>query len=245
MRPILLLTRPEPQARHFARQAHAVCPAHEVLIAPLSEIVALDFDPAVFDGARGLVLTSANAVPMLTGLALRGLPAWCVGPATARAAARAGFAPTGGGGDAAALIETLRQARPEGPLVHPHGLHLARDLGAVLRPQGFDLRDVAVYETRARDWPGEILTTLAASAPGSAVVAPLFSPRAAQLFAQQLGDMRPDVLHLVTISAACAARLPDDLRRRTTIARTPDADGMLRATVSALSHPASNALRPE
>jgi uroporphyrinogen-III synthase len=80
--PLLLLTRPEAQARDFAA-ALGVGP-WEVLVAPLTEVVALDWDRRLAEGVRGVILTSANAVPAVAGLAP--LPAWCVGGATARAA---------------------------------------------------------------------------------------------------------------------------------------------------------------
>lgn len=232
MRPVLLLTRPDPQSRRFAVQAQAVCPAHDVLIAPLSTIAPIPFDPSVFDGAKGLILTSANAVPMLRGLPLAGLPAWCVGPATAKAAAQAGFAVLAGGGDAEALIAVLAQARPIGPLVHAHGVHIARDLVAALRPRGIGLRGVAVYDALPLKWPPTVLDAIARA---GRVVAPLFSPRAAQHFVQQLNGHPSKGLRIVAISDACAAQLPPDLRAQTTIAASPDSGGMLHALAAEMS----------
>ncbi len=225
MPPILLLTRPEGPSRRFAAQA-AVLPPHEVLIAPLTEVVALPFDPAVFDGARGVILTSANAVPMLP--AMPGLPAWCVGAATARAAQAAGFAARDGGGDAAALLRLLRAEAPEGPLVYAHGTDLSRDLTRDLP----GLCAVAVYDARARAPGPALLAALAGTRP---VFAPLFSPRAARLFAQVPGALTAPALHLVAISPACAAALPTPLDA--TIAETPDSGGILRALQAVMSHP--------
>ena len=227
MRPILLLTRPLPQSRRLASQARETCPAHETVIAPLSEVVGLPFDAGVFDGARGLVLTSANAVRFLPPLPP--LPAWCVGPATAKAAQDAGFAPRDGGGDAAALIEVLTRDAPEGALVHAHGVHLARDLVAAL-PQ-LSLRGVAVYDARACDFPPGLVERLA----GRRVVVALFSPRAAKRFANQTGIDDLAELTPVAISAACAAALPESLRARAVIADEPDGAAMLRAIKEALS----------
>lgn len=230
MLPILLLTRPLPQSQRFAEDARAALPPHRVMIAPLTEVHALPFDPAVFEGARGIILTSANAAPMVPRMP--GLPAWCVGAASARAAKRAGLDPRDGGGDAAALIDTLLHARPEGPLVHAHGVHLARDVVGALRAAGIEARGVPVYEARALTWPLTVIRALAGRAP---IVAPLFSPRAAEEFAANLGPLRPPGLMPVAISEACAQRLPADLRARTLIAASPDAGGMLRAVGGALS----------
>lgn len=225
MPPILLLTRPLAQSRRFAEQAAAALPVHEVLIAPLSEVVALPFDPAVFAGAKGLILTSANAVPMLPPMP--GLTAWCVGPATARAAAAAGFVVREGGGDAAALIEALRDAAPEGPLVHAHGADLARDLAAEL--PGL-VRGVAVYAAVARVLePGT-----RAAMRHRRVIAPLFSPRAARLFGADLPEA--SALTCVAISPACAAALPAQVA--VAVADSPDHGGMLRALAGVMSQSA-------
>lgn len=221
MPPILLLTRPLAQSRRFALAARDL-PPHEVLIAPLSEVVALPFDPAVFAGAKGLILTSANAVPMLPSMP--GMPAWCVGPATARAAEAAGFAVREGGGDAAALIEALRKAAPPGPLIHAHGTDLARDLAKALPDL---VRGVAVYA--AVEQPLGDAARLALRA--RRVFAPLFSPRAARLFGADLPEAA--ALTCVAISPACAAALPVGLA--ITVADRPDSGGMLRALAGVMS----------
>lgn len=226
MPPLLLLTRPEGPSRRFAAEA-AVLPPHEVLIAPLTEVVALPFDRRVFDGAEGVILTSANAVPMLPRLP--GLPAWCVGAATAKAAQAAGFAARNGGGDAAALLRVLEREGPKGTLVYAHGADIARDLAAELP----GLRAVAVYDARARDPGPKVQAALAGSRP---VIAPLFSPRSAQLFAALPGALTAPALHLVAISPACAAALPAPLAA--IVADTPDSGGMLRAIRAAMPHPA-------
>lgn len=243
MPPLLLLTRPTRQSERFAARAHAVLPPHEVLIAPLSQVVPLPYDPTVFERARGIVLTSANAVPMLP--ALPGLPAWCVGPATTAAARCAGFDARDGGGDAAALIETLAAECPDGPLVHAHGDHLARDLVATLRPRGLDLRSVAVYAARALDWPEALAKRLAGA---ERVLAPLFSPRAAERFVRNLSriqGLNRDSIIPVAISDACAKRLPEGLRRAGLVAEAPHAEAMLAALGQAFadqgSHPGASA----
>jgi len=240
MQPLLLLTRPEPQAMAFAARAAAMCPAHKVLIAPLSSVVPVAFDPAVLTQAHALILTSVNAVPRVAGLVPAGMTAWCVGPGTAKAAQKAGFTVHDGGGDAAALIETLKVARPEGRLLHVHGVHLVRDLVAALRPEGLDLHSVPVYEAQAVDWPDTVRDLLRHA---QGVIAPLFSPRSAEKFMQQVADIRPDGMRIVAISAACAARLPDDLRASVVIAATPDADGMMQAIAAVMSQMHKDRLR--
>lgn len=238
MRPILLLTRPEPSSGHFAGLAARECPPHQTLIAPLSQIAPVPFDPAMLDGAAGVILTSANAARFLPPCP--GLPAWCVGAATTEAARRAGFDARNGGGDAEALIKTLMARRPAGRLVHAQGRHLARDIAAALEPAGLTITALPVYEARALDWPPRILTALKSA---QRVVVPLFSPRTARRFVQSLGPVRPADLRIVAISAACAAQLPRDLQARTVTAARPDAPAMLAQVASELSQASPGPLR--
>jgi len=220
--PILLLTRPEAQSRAFA--ARLGPGPWEVRIAPLTEIVPLDWDRDLARGIRGVILTSANAVPAVAGLAP--LPAWCVGAATARAAAAAGFDARAAGGDAAALAALMARERPPGPLLHAHGRHLARDMGAALAPLGLGVRAAAVYEARLLPWPEGLVSRLA----GRRLVVPVFSPRAAAELSVRLPELAPGSA-VVAISPAAAARLSPALAAVATVSADPLA---MRASV--LSH---------
>lgn len=218
MPPLLLLTRPRAQSDAFAEALGADdC---EVVVAPLTEIVPLDWDRSLAEGVAGVILTSANAVPAVAGLAP--LPAYCVGGATARAAAAAGFATTASGGDAAALVADLARLRPSGPLLHAHGRHLARDLVAALGPLGLTVRAAPVYEARPVPWPPGLAARLARRR----VVAPVFSPRGAAELSARLaevgGDLGPGSV-VLAISAAAADRLSPALRARSELSDGPGA----------------------
>ncbi|MFN3955127.1 MAG: uroporphyrinogen-III synthase [Pararhodobacter sp.] len=233
-RPLLLLTRPRAQSERFAASCRAHCPPHDRLIAPLTEVVTVAFDPQVLAGAAGLVLTSPNAVMAIGGLALpRGLPAWCVGPGTAAAAREAGLAVHESGGDAAHLLADLRRARPAGPLVHVHGRHLARDLVRELRADGVAITGIVAYAAERCPWPEGVIRALARPR----VIAPLFSPRAAREFSDRLAGRAPAGMSLLTISANCAAQLPDSWAGHITIAARPDADAMIDAISNEMSRP--------
>lgn len=234
--PLLLLTRPQPQAERFATEARAACPPHRTLIAPLTEIARHPIDPAPLRGAT-LIFTSVNGVAAVAGLELiKGQTAWCVGPATAAAARAAGFEVRESGGDAVHLLADLRAARPAGPLLHLRGRHAACDLAAVLTAEGLNIRAVIAYEARFCPWSKAVIPALAAA---SCVIAPLFSPRAAEGFAQRLAGLVPKGLRLVAISPACADRLPPALRARCRIAERPDGAAMLRSVADELSHTAA------
>lgn len=232
MPPLLLLTRPQDQSLLFVRQLEDAGAALDARIAPLSVIRAQAVDPEAFAGAAGVVLTSANAVPPLLGVpGLAGLPAYCVGPATAAAATKAGFRALDAGGDAADLLALLTRQRPKGRLIHARGAEVVRDLKPEIHALGLEWQEVVVYAAEPLPWPEDTVPSMA----GRAVVAPLFSPRGAAHFVQALGAARPEGLRLVAISTACAARLPADLRARTRLSDRPDGGGMLRAVLSELS----------
>lgn len=215
MPPLLLLTRPEHASRRFAKQS-----AHfglQTLISPIVQIVALDFDRALVDGAKGLVITSENAVPFVAPG--RGRPAICVGPRSAEVARAAGFEAVAGPGDAARLMPMLTGL--DQGWVHPHGTHVAKVL---------PVTGVAVYDQIALDLSPEAQEVLQGKNP---VILPLFSPRSARLLAAQTGDARAP-LWLVAISAA-AADAWQGRDARLIVAPTPDAPGILHGIAEMLA----------
>ena len=232
MPPLLLLTRPEPASRRFAAAVAETGVAHRLLVAPLSRVVPVDFDAAALGQARGVILTSAQAVRAAAGL---GLPAWCVGPGTTRAAQAAGITAHQAGYDAASLVAGIVAAGVSGPLIHLHGAHLALDVADALRAQGIEARGLQVYATEDLGWSDAVAETLAASA---GIVAPVFSPRGAMALDSALLSALGDRLARDERVAISAAACPGGGCR---IAETPDHGGMLRATVAALRESAPGA----
>ena len=216
MPPTILLTRPEAAARRFAAGLGPGGPP--VVIAPLLRIVGVAHDAARLAQARGLVLTSAHAVPW-AGPG-RGRPAICVGPATARAARAAGFDVTEGPGDAAGMMPMLEGLGPG--WLHPHGAHVAREL---------PVPGMVVYDQQAQAPTPQALKLLAGAGP---VILPLFSPRTARLAAAMARDARAP-LWVAPISAAGAAAF-DAPSARQALAPTPDGAG-IRAALARLLAP--------
>jgi uroporphyrinogen-III synthase len=229
--PLVLLTRPRPQAEAFARRMKADLPPHQVLIAPLTGIITRPLDGAALAHARGLVLTSANALLALAGLQLGAIPAYCVGEATARAARAAGFTVTVADGDAASLRDLLVRLRPQGPLVHIHGQDLACNLSRALGAQGIECQGVTGYEAREVPWQDGVIATLQGA---QQCLLPVFSPRAARLLCARLPGGMPN-LWPIAISAAAAGALAPDLRARARIAPRPDAEAMMAELRAAMS----------
>lgn len=230
--PILLLTRPAPQARRFAEAARDRCGAGlRIVLSPLMAPELLNPDLPL-QGLRGLIFTSETGVEGFARLSgRRDLPAHCVGEATARAARDAGFAvATIGPGTAAALADLLAGA-VEGPLLWPRGAEAAVDIAARLDAAGLPVRAATVYRQAPCPATPEAVSALAGSAP---VILPLFSARSA-LLAAAAWPARQAPLFVAAISPAvaqAAARLAPD---RMIPAARPDAEAMLEATVALLA----------
>ena len=208
--PVVLITRPEPASRRFARQIADLGLA--TVIAPLMRIVPVAHDEAAVAAATGLVITSENAMPF-AGEG-RGRRAICVGPRTAELAREAGFDVTQGPGDAARMMPLLDDLGPG--WLHPHGAHVAARL---------PVPGMVVYEQEALPLPPDGAALLRGEGP---VILPLFSPRSAALAGSAAaGAAAP--LWLVPISAAAAAAWSGPPPARTAVAGTPDADGIAQA----------------
>ena len=221
-----------------------------MVIAPLVEIVArpLTLDPA---GYATLIFTSENGVRhFVEQTPSCGRPAFCVGPRTAAAAECAGFAVqplTEAGGDAEALLRTLRAAGPALPLLHVRGEHAITDLAGRLEAEGLACDEAVVYAQCDRAPPPAALAALAGPAP---VLLPLFSPRSARRAAQMLRSVGQACAGVaVAISAAAAARWQDALEAEgaegtggqlhlpgwsVAVAPRPDACGMMDALQGAM-----------
>jgi uroporphyrinogen-III synthase len=220
----VLLTRPRAQSAGFAVQVRARLPGVRVVVAPLMEIVPTGSAPEL--GPRdAAIFTSANAVAAAG--AGHGRLAFCVGTRTAAAAEAAGFAATVAGPTAEALVAELARLRPEGRLVHLHGVHTRGDVAARLAAAGLTVEARSVYD-QINVPPGpDFAEALAAPR----LVAPLFSPRSAHLFAKaarRAGVSRTsEPLRLVALSPAVRDALPPDWRAGVTVTASPDASAIL------------------
>jgi uroporphyrinogen-III synthase len=176
----IVITRPRPQAEPLAARLEAK--GHACLIEPMLEIEPLPRAPLTLDGVQAIVLTSANAVPALSGKA-RGLPVFVVGEATAAAARDAGCARlTIAEGDARRLGRLIAaRCRPgDGALLHLSGEQVREGLEEALGPAGLELRRHPVYRAHAaRGLSPELRTALLRGTIGAVL---LFSPRTARTF---------------------------------------------------------------
>jgi uroporphyrinogen-III synthase len=223
--PGLLITRPEPGAADLA--AFAARLGFRPVVSPVLHAVDLPArpDPA---GAEGVILTSAAAARAAPpDRALRALPCWCVGEATAEAARAAGFADARPGpSDAEALADLiLAESRSGARLLHLRGRHGGAALADRLAAAGRHVREIALYEMR----PAPALTAEAEAALAARAIrlAPVYSPRSARLLAALLAG-RFDLSGVVApaISAAAAEPLRDAGFAAVEVAPAPTAEAM-------------------
>ncbi|MCR9127384.1 MAG: uroporphyrinogen-III synthase [Rhodobacteraceae bacterium] len=221
-RPTLLMTRPAPASERFVQ---ALNPALRgwlrVIVAPLTEIAAV---PASADttGIRGVIFSSANGVRMAAAAGIgAGLPAFCVGAATTRAAQQAGWHARQAGDDAQTLIDALLRDPPEAPLIHLHGVHSRGAVAETLTRHGVPTTGRVLYDQRHVPLSPDACAVLDG---GQIVIAPLFSPRSAQAFRKALTGTAP--VCAIAISAATAREM-DGLDRVTVLTSpSPDAEAM-------------------
>lgn len=229
-RPIVLLTRPERGSTRFAAQvAERFGDAVQVIQAPLHRIAWRDFQAS--GEALALIFTSENGI--LSWIRDETRPrgtAYCVGQRTAALANEHGFTAINAGGDAEALISKIIADNPSGPLLHVRGEIAQGDVAKRLSLAGIETSEVIAYAQIACD-----LTTQAQQAlvGGSNVIAPLFSPRSAEVFQNALPQGATP--WVAVISPKAGDRLDLMLQRRMMVADVPNGDGMLNAIAKILT----------
>ncbi len=208
----LLLTRALEQAKEFAERVEQETD-FKCHIAPMQEMRDLPAD-IDFEGVDALVFTSRNGVASFARRwEMRGIPAYCVGHATAKSAISAGMIAHVANGNSESLIDLVNQAGVENPL-HIHGKHKASDLA-------INGNGIVIYDQVALPLDVEATRLLAAGEIGAVA---LFSPRSAQLFADIWQDDWPNV-EFFCISEATAALVTNIGNVR--ICQQPNAESML------------------
>ena len=228
--PIILLTRPRPQAEAFRRRLGN---GAEVLISPVLEIVSLPLvaDPASY---AGLIFTSQNAVRAAASqAALAGMRAWAVGRRTAAAARAEGLRVTSADGTADDLVALLARARPAGRLLFLRGEHSRGQVAERLNSAGIETDSEVIYRQEERPLSARALAALQGARP---VILPLFSPRSARLLSHQAqGAGAP--LHLVAMSPAVLAAWEGPAPASARTVERPEAEAMARAILRHVAHP--------
>lgn len=198
----LLITRPKEDARPLADLLRAR--GYAVSIEPMLRIEPVSGPPLDLSGVQAFLFTSANGVrACATRTHDRALPAFAVGDATARTAARAGFgtvhSASGNVDDLAALV--ARTCDPEGgALLHAAGSAVAGDLAGDLGRRGFTVHRQVLYAAHPATALSE--STVRAVYAGTIDAALFFSPRTAGSFAR-LAQQAGIEERLAAVTALC------------------------------------------
>ena len=174
----LIITRPRVDAVVLAEKLEAL--GHEILFAPVLEIVARDNVEIPNRPWAALLLTSANGVRCLPKSRLDGdLRVITVGPQSAAAAREHGFHNVEAhGGDVQGLAKWICSAMVPnvGSLLYLTGHEISGDLAGLLRDKSYDVSRIETYQAI----PTEILLTENESEMTDGVL--LYSPRSARLW---------------------------------------------------------------
>lgn len=229
----LLITRPEPDAARTAQTLRAR--GHEVLVAPLTTMQALEADVGA-ESYGGILLTSANAARAAQTHSKfaewRGIPAFTVGTRSARAAFEAGFEKVESADGALPDLVALAARCFTGNnrrLLYLAGEDRAGDLAAELATHGVAVDTAVIYRAVARNTlPDEALQALAS---GDLDGALHYSRRSAAIFlrlAGLAGALNPALsLAHYCLSDEVAAPLRDGGAGRIFVASHPDEAALL------------------
>ncbi|MDJ1009416.1 MAG: uroporphyrinogen-III synthase [Paracoccaceae bacterium] len=197
--PHILMTRPRAASERFlAELARRGVAMGEAAISPAISIEHVG-RPVDIEGHGGVIVTSAHALVGVTGR--RGVSAWCVGDATARAAERAGFDAVTAGGTVDDLVRVITGARPRSPLLYLRGQHVTGDVAGQLAGFGIEVDERVVYDQPESSPNADAARLVSGTA---SVVLPLFSPRSAAIVADWT-EQAVAPLHAVAMSEAVAA----------------------------------------
>lgn len=227
----LLLTRPEAAAKEFL--ANLELPDRvSVVLSPLIKIDACaqvdKFDAPIFSSRNGVLFAGAGD----------GRQAYCVGKRTAEIAQKSGFQVQMIGENAADLIANMVSNPPKHSLTHLRGEHSRGNICENLKQQGLECVEQVIYKQHAVDFTPEAKALLSSD---KMIIAPLFSPRTAKLFSDQLavmkfGDGQIDRLRPIALSPEVADQLPKELKGKTIVPLRPTRDMMLQSVARFYSH---------
>lgn len=212
-----LVTRPQPDCKRTADRLRAL--GHVADEAPLLIFRHEPWEPLGASGVSALAFSSSRAVAALVAggaiAALRGLPVFAIGRATAGACKDAGFADVrsadGGIEDLGRLILAETDSLRGGTVLYPAARERAGDLEGMLSLGGLSCQTVAVYRMEpAADLPGPAIDLLQKSAYRGISI---YSKRTAETFLSLAGEAGLQAhfgtMRIFAISAQAAEPLRD------------------------------------
>lgn len=197
----LLITRPHASAARFiARLAEDIRQNVTIVTSPLLEIVPTGVQPDLA-GYAGVIFTSSNAVT----LAPEGNQklAYCVGHLTAENAKITGWTVSAHEKTAEDLVAYLSEMAPAGPLLHLAGRHRRGDIAARLTAMGIETKVQILYDQKLMPLSEQAHALLQAE---GRVLVPLFSPRSAAQFIDQVPHLHNVIIVAMSDAVAQCCR---------------------------------------
>jgi uroporphyrinogen-III synthase len=225
----VIVTRSQPGAEDTAEELKII--RFKPILSPMLHIVPTGFDPKVAEGIRHIIFTSINGVHAVADAGIpKDIRAWCVGPATGKAATEAGFTHViEGDGNADELAARILASRPHGPLLHVANEAAAGRLVAALREAGYDARFASPYRTEPADsLTPEALAALQGPEPAMLLI---HSAKAAAAVAATGADLSRAAV--IAISEAALAPLKAAAGLGEWVARKPNEGDVMHALLIA------------
>ncbi|MEM6663909.1 MAG: uroporphyrinogen-III synthase [Pseudomonadota bacterium] len=229
----LLLTRADADNQRIAARFEAL--GVTCISWPLTHVEIRGADPAPA-GTQALFFTSANGVAAwAASQPMRDLPAFCVGPRTARTARSAGFRDVRESDSGVPGL--LKDAAAENIRVghYLRGADIAHDLIGHMGEAGITVSEQVVYASVPTRGPPDRAHDALSRCEIDMIS--VWSPRGAKLLRDQIGAIegfRPGSTDLLAISENAAAPLEPAGFRRIYVSKTPDADAMVLEISAAL-----------
>jgi len=224
--PLIILTRPQAQSERFAQMCRETLgAAQHIILSPLLNIEMLPIETPATQ-YQGLIFTSENGVRAFARTkGYQNIPAYCVGKQTAKAASKAGLKTFSADGSADDLIAMIMAADVIGPLLHIRGEHTRGDIASRIAMQ---VDEIIAYRQSAQLLSDEARSALLGS---REVILPMFSPRTAQIFFEQVKTVSAP-FQVIAISAAVQNAILGSNPPKNTgfhIAERPNAQAMVQA----------------
>ena len=216
--PPVILTRPKAASDRVAAQLAGLLS----VISPVTEIVGTG-TTLNLSAYRGVILTSANAVPFLPNLS--GVPVYCVGARTAHMS----------GGDVRLVAldadDLVARIDTTGPLLHAHGRETRGNIAQRLKQAGIETVSSVVYAQNPVDLTREAKGLIEGDTPA---ILPIWSPRSAERIAAQIVKVGPGV-KVITLSPVVADSWSRATGGASEICAEPTGEVMIAQIVAAAS----------
>ena len=228
--PSVLITRPRPASEQFAADLLMEFSRLNIVISPLLEIVHIGELPEL-SKYHGVIFTSPNAVERFSASKrVNGCHCFCVGDTTAKAARQIGFSVVFVGSSSEELIGLVKNFPTGGPLVHVRGVHSRGKIAQRLSELGCLCDTAIVYDQVEQTLNHNARQLLSGKNP---VIVPIFSPRTAELFHNQVQPSK--LTYIVAMSQSVAqvfAKIPFIY---CSIAQAPTLEAMRSSVIRLLS----------